>query len=408
MKIYIDESGNSGDLVQRKIDLTFSNQNIFTLSAVKIPEDVYSKIENEFIPELKKKYKIQSGEIKSSNLFDKKPKVILEIVDFIKDNNIDYFIEITDKKYYICNSMVIHQVIPPYFIPREEELDGEWQVLREIYMDILIRNIGEPEYQCFFKACKNINEESLLNSFHTLREFFSAKVEEEKDLYLKGIFQSIVNDIGMSIEDYFDIKEKEGLDNAVRKFIPIPDENKKGQLTYLLPQISSLTNLVARVNYFNGNLEDINFIHDQQVHFDDMLSYNVEKMLDVGETGYKFTNSNFNIEKPVDITFDADSKDNVGIQIADILSGFTMRYMQKRFKNEDMDSIYHEIFENIEYNKNLSTINYMIGISGFVKLNKRYTRSIEISDEAKNMENEYIQYLVFQHMKNEMFNLTYR
>lgn len=407
MKIYIDESGNSGDLVQRKIDLTFSNQNIFTLSAVKIPEDVYSKLEKEFIPELKKKYKIQSGEIKSSNLFDKKPKVILEIVDFIKDNNIDYFIEITDKKYYICNSMVIHQVIPPYFISREE-LNGERKVLREIYMDIFIRNIGESEYQCFFEACQNINEESLLNSFHTLKKFFSEKIKEEKDLYLKIIYQCIVNDIGISIEDYFDIKDKEGLDNAVRKFLPIPDENKKGQLIYLLPQISSLTNLVARVNYFNGNLEDINFIHDQQVHFDNILSYNVEKMLDVGETGYKFTNSNFNIEKPVDITFDADSKDNVGIQIADILSGFTMRYMQKRFKNEDMDSIYHEIFENIEYNKNLSTINYMIGISDFVKLNKRYTRSIEISDEAKNMENEYIQYLVFQHMKNEMFNLTYR
>lgn len=407
MKIYIDESGNSGDLVQRKIDLTFSNQNIFTLSAVKIPEDVYSKLEKEFIPELKKKYKIQSGEIKSSNLFDKKPKVILEIVDFIKDNNIDYFIEITDKKYYICNSMVIYQVIPPYFISREE-LNGERKVLREIYMDIFIRNIGESEYQCFFEACQNINEESLLNSFHTLKKLFSEKIKEEKDLYLKIIYQCIVNDIGISIEDYFDIKDKEGLDNAVRKFLPIPDENKKGQLIYLLPQISSLTNLVARVNYFNGNLEDINFIHDQQVHFDNILSYNVEKMLDVGETGYKFTNSNFNIEKPVDITFDADSKDNVGIQIADILSGFTMRYMQKRFKNEDMDSIYHEIFENIEYNKNLSTINYMIGISGFVKLNKRYTRSIEISDEAKNMENEYIQYLVFQHMKNEMFNLTYR
>ena len=289
-----------------------------------------------------------------------------------------------------------------------EELNGERKVLREIYMDIFIRNIGESEYQCFFEACQNINEESLLNSFHTLKKFFSEKIKEEKDLYLKIIYQCIVNDIGISIEDYFDIKDKEGLDNAVRKFLPIPDENKKGQLIYLLPQISSLTNLVARVNYFNGNLEDINFIHDQQVHFDNILSYNVEKMLDVGETGYKFTNSNFNIEKPVDITFDADSKDNVGIQIADILSGFTMRYMQKRFKNEDMDSIYNEIFENIEYNKNLSTINYMIGISGFVKLNKRYTRSIEISDEAKNMENEYIQYLVFQHMKNEMFNLTYR
>ncbi len=407
MKIYIDESGNSGDLIQRKIDLTFSNQNIFTLSAVKIPEDVYSKMENEFIPELKKKYKIQGSEIKSSDLFDKKPKVILEIVNFIKDNNIDYFIEITDKKYYICNSIVIHQVIPPYFIPREKESGGEYPVLREIYMDTLIRNIGKPEYQCFFNACKNINEESLLNSFNALKEFFSAKIEEEKDLYLKSIYQGIVDNISMSIEDYFDIKEKEGLDNAVRKFIPIPDENKKGQLTYLLPQISSLTNLVARVNYFNGNLEDINFIHDQQVHFDDMLSYNVQKMLDIGETGYKFTNSNFSIEKPVNITFDTDSKNNVGIQIADILSGFTMRYMQKRFKNENMDSIYHEIFENMEYNKNLSTINYMIGISNFVKLNKGYTRSIEISDKAKEMEDEYIGYLVFSILKNEIFNSAY-
>lgn len=97
----------------------------------------------------------------------------------------------------------------------------------------------------------------------------------------------------------------------------------------------------------------------------------------------------------------------MGIQIADILSGFTMRYMQKRFKNEDMDSIYHEIFENIEYNKNLSTINYMIGISGFVKLNKGYTRSIEISDEAKEMEDEYIGYLVFSILKNEIFNSAY-
>lgn len=408
MKIYIDESGNSGDLIQRKIDLTFSNQNIFTLSAVKIPEDVYSKMENEFIPELKKKYKIQGSEIKSSDLFDKKPKVILEIVNFIKDNNIDYFIEITDKKYYICNSIVIHQVIPPYFIPREKESGGEYPVLREIYMDTLIRNIGKPEYQCFFNACKNINEESLLNSFNGLKEFFSLKVKEEKDLYLKNIYQGIVNHVDMSIEDYFDIKEKEGLEYAVRKFIPIPDENKKGKLTYLLPQISSLTNLIARINYFNGGLEDIHFMHDQQVHFDNILSYNVQQMLEIGSTVHKFTNSDFNIKKPVDITFEVDSKNSVGVQIADIISGFTMRYIQKRFKNEDMDSIYHKIFESIEYNKNLSTINYMIGISGFVKLNKGYTRSIEISDEAKNMENEYIQYLVIQYIKNEILNPTYQ
>lgn len=399
MKIYIDESGNSGDLIQRKIDLTFSNQNIFTLSAVKISEDVYSKMEREFIPELKKKYKIQGNEIKSSNLFDKKPKAILEIVNFIKDNNIDYFIELIDKKYYICNSIVMHQVIPIYFIPREEEANGTCQILREICIDILTRNIGELEYQYFFDACKNINEDSLLGSFNGLKKFFLRKADEELDPYLKSIYQSIVQSVDMSIEDYFDIKKEEGLDYAVRKFIPIPDENKKGKLTYLLPQISSLTNLVARVNYFNGNLEDITFIHDQQVHFDDMLSYNVQQMLEVGETEYKFTNSDFNIEKPVDITFDADSTNNVGIQVADILSGFTMRYIQKRLKSEDMDSIYHEIFENIEYNNDYPTINYMIGISGFVKLNKRDTRGIEIGDRAKSMENEYIQYLVFSAYK---------
>lgn len=404
MKIYIDESGNSGDLIQKKIDLTFSNQNIFTLSAVKIPEDVYSKMEKEFIPELKKNHKIQGNEIKSSNLFDNKPKAILDIVNFIKDNKIDYFIELTDKKYYICNSIVIHQVVPMYFIPMGEEANGEWQILREIYMDVLTRNIGELEYQYFFDACKNINEDSLLDSFNSLRKFFLRKADEERELYLKSIYQGIMQSIDMSIEDYFDIKKEKGLDFAVRRFIPIPDENKKGKLTYLLPQISSLTNLVARVNYFNGNLEGITFIHDQQAHFDDMLSYNVQQMLEVGETGHKFTNSDFNIKKPVDITFDADSTNNVGIQVADILSGFTMRYIQKRLKSEDMDSIYHEIFENIEYSNNYPTINYMIGISGFVKLNKGYTRGIKISDRAKSMENEYIQYLVFQHLKNELCN----
>lgn len=64
-KYYLDESGNSGDLISRKGTLNFGNQPIFTLSCVGIED--FNNI-NAFVDHLKVKHGIEDIELKSDEL----------------------------------------------------------------------------------------------------------------------------------------------------------------------------------------------------------------------------------------------------------------------------------------------------------------------------------------------------
>ncbi|WP_315377600.1 DUF3800 domain-containing protein [Kingella denitrificans] len=386
MKIYIDESGNTGDLIQNNHDLTFSNQEIFTLAAVKLPDTEEKELEL-VISYLKQKHKIQASELKTKKLFDNKSKFIHDLIEYISCKNIDYYIEIIDKKYYLCNSIVRHQVFP--LVLGTEKIDID-QIIREIFTDILFNNLTTNIYMAFCASCRNLNKESLILSFNELLALCNNNLNHRSQEYLRDIYLYMKDSIKNTI-DYFINKEKIAGNRVINEFIPIPDKNKKGYLIYLLPQISSLTNIIARVNFTNKSIKNIIFIHDNQVHFDEILINNSNSMINYQSIGFNFTNSEFKIHEKPNMKFNNNSKNSLGIQIADILSGFTMRYINKMLKNEYMEDIYHKIFNLLESEKNYPTINYMISISSFIKLNKKYNRGIEISEEGKSLENWYIQ-----------------
>lgn len=396
MKFYIDESGNTGDLVSKRenFDITFNGQRIFSLAAIGLMDNHLVELEKEILV-FKKKYKIQSLEIKAENIFNKKPKFIQDIVEFLLENKIQYFIELTDKKYFICNSIVFHQVYPPYFVPEHEERKGENQIFREICIDFFMRDLCDEQYLNFFSSCIEADKFSLDKSFDSIRKFSISRIANASDGYIKEVYSSIKENVNCTIEDFNDFIKKVGEEEAVKKFIPIPDETKRGNLVHLLPQIPSLTNIIARINYMKGGISDINFIHDRQTQFDIILNQNVQEMVGFDISEFNFTNADFNVSEKPNITFEIDSKENIGIQIADILAGFTMRYLEKELRNEPLDDIYHEIFKKIEFGKDRhSAINYVIGISNLVKLKKAYSRGIQISDTAQCMEKEYIRYLL--------------
>lgn len=76
MNIFIDESGNTGDLIKENMDLDFAGQKIFVLSAIKPNQNSIPIIEKH-VQELRKKHKIKSDELKSTKLFKNNPKFIL-------------------------------------------------------------------------------------------------------------------------------------------------------------------------------------------------------------------------------------------------------------------------------------------------------------------------------------------
>ena len=55
-KYYLDESGNTGDLISKRFDLNFANQPIFTLTCVKVNN--IDKIKS-LVNELKKNIKFK-------------------------------------------------------------------------------------------------------------------------------------------------------------------------------------------------------------------------------------------------------------------------------------------------------------------------------------------------------------
>lgn len=385
MKIYIDESGNTGDLIRENLDLNFANQNIFTLAAIQIDENLLYKISEKIMPRLRKKYNIQGKELKSSQVFDSNPMLLLDLMNEF-DENINIYIEVVGKKAYICNSIVGCQICPPYYLP-PESLEF-FQTKNNVYSDLLVNNLTKDEYLSFFKVCEDINEKSLFHSFDMLKKFSKARlmIDNHGDIY-KGMLDDIIE----TEDDYgLMLKSSEKKEDAIKRFIPIPDLNKNGKKVNLLPQISCLTNIIARVNYLNNSLDKIQFIHDEQKQFDDILESNIDIMYELNgsEFGLKMKGVNFNLLSKPNITIDTLSHNDIGIQIADILAGFMMRYVKRYLESSKLSPVHDEVF-----NRLMKYTNFVLSISDLKKLGIPYSRSIEASKESIAFENLYYQSL---------------
>jgi hypothetical protein len=340
---FIDESGNSGDLIRRdKVDFSFANQPRFALSCIEISDqDELSKL----VSNLKLKYNVQGDELKAKNIYTSSPEFMLDLFSYISDKRLAFFIELVDKKFFICTTIANHYIIPPYFTGNES--DGHDQILRNIASDYMYNNMPEENYKLFFDACFNQTEESLLTAMSSLKNFF-LEIKNDPDM------QNMHKLVEESIDDYFSIKSlSNNLPDSIKKFIPIPDINNKGYSVWLLPHISSLANIIARVNLFaNGRLDSVDFIHDKQTHFDSMLEL-TKKLLYTREkpkNSPKIITANYQISSEPRLTFN-DSKlspYSLSLQVADILAGFIVRYADDvLFKKKTIDKVYHDAYSTL-------------------------------------------------------------
>lgn len=330
----LDESGNSGDLISRKNGLGFAGQPVFSLAAVDV-----SNIENleERLNILKAKFGVQAAELKSSDIYKKKPKFMLEVFSILVDSKSPFFVEVVDKRFYIATSIANHQIFPPYFTG--DESDGRIQVARIISANAMALEMPDEYFERFFEVCLEPNEKNLLSSMSGVKDFFSGHFECSEN----------VKNIDASIVGYLERKHDSRVE-AILRFIPIPDDGKRGNKILLLPHVTSLTNIIARVNLANqGSIEGVKFFHDKQDYFDDALVKIKELMaiMNPANNSPPTPNSNFHVKTSADLSF-IDSKKTLGVQIADLFAGFFSRYYEDFFKNETkIDVIYHEIYNKI-------------------------------------------------------------
>ncbi len=324
MTYYIDESGNTGDLIISANNKDFSNQEYFSLACIGIEESRINEFEKKII-ELRVKYKIQSEELKSTSIYNKKINFIHEVINYMESINANILIELVDKKYIIALNIVNSLIHPPYFT----EYNAKTQQLIIIIASYLYHNLPISFYIEFSSIARNPSKEGL--------EILFSKLEKCLKELNSDISLSIINHLQESYDDYKIIKEQDKRDKpAYTYFLPLPDKNKRGQLIGMLPHISSFTNIHARLNLVHDNdLSKHKIIHDNQDHFDEIIQHYHKSSIEntVDEAHNINPNSNFNFTEHTELIF-GDSKQSLGIQIADLFAGLSAKIAQSIVSNK--------------------------------------------------------------------------
>lgn len=338
-KFYIDESGNTGDLVVSEKNNNFSNQKYFTLACVSL-QDSHIKYLEEYIEKLKLKYKIQAPELKFSKingLLGKKIDFVYELFKQIHKES-TFIIELVDKKYLICANIVICLVNPPYF-QRDAE---QSEILHKVLCQWVYDNITLEFLIKFTNLARNPSEAGLKELFEELL-ILAKNVSDPLSEY-------IVESVTETIDIFGEFKEDKSLDReAYTYFLPLPDMSKKGQLIGILPYISSFCNIHARINnLFHRNLSEVEFIHDDQSYFDNIVKYYHDNAADntIGES-QKFGYSDFVFTNISSLKFQND-KATIGLQVADVVAGFINKAIPLLLgRKNDLDENEHTIMIRI-------------------------------------------------------------
>lgn len=187
---YIDESGNTGDLIVTEKDDNFSSQEYFTLACVGLNDSSLPDLDI-FIKKLKSKYKIQAPELKFSKMkgvFGKKIGFILELLKYIEESS-NILIEVVDKKYFLSTTIVNCLINPPYSkknidLSTEKQIHlnlSQW-VYEYVTQEFLIK---------FTKISRNPSEEGLKELFDDLLALARETEDPLSDIVRLSIEKSI-------------------------------------------------------------------------------------------------------------------------------------------------------------------------------------------------------------------------
>jgi len=314
---FIDESGNTGDLILGGDTLSYGGQPYFGLGCLGVKD--IKQFETD-IGALKSKHRIQANDLKSTKIYKNKPAFILGLVKLIANQRLPFFIELVEKKFFAATNLVYYLVWPPYFSgPENKKLD----FIRTVFAQILTKEAPNEVFSLYFKACQSQSQDDLLRAFECILDFARSGNTPQHAAMADSILETM---------DDFKIMltQESSEEHAVRRFLPMPDAGKKGKEVWILPNYSSLTNMYARINHaHDGQIKRVKMVHDVQTQFDDILFLAKKTAEDTTPDRAVSPIANYQFLQQAELSI-ARSEDSIGVQAADILTGFIVRYAQDR------------------------------------------------------------------------------
>jgi hypothetical protein len=331
---FIDESGQTGDVARLNTLSDFNDQPIFCLAAVGVANEF--SLEQE-INRLREKHGVRLDELKSSARRER-PEFTYDVVKLICTERYPFFLEIMDKKFFLATHITSCQLLPPI---RGLVADPRTHFFQNLVADYLFERLPNAVFAKFIEACLSPSQETLSTQLSALIDFARADAGA-------GDVAAIVVDLASTALSDYEEARADGHDNAFFDYLPIPDDNKHQKRVWILPNLSAFTNIYARINLKQkGNLANVCLIHDEQLQFDAILEISKQTAETLRERADEmFTpHSDFNFRKPASLSF-ASSTKSIGVQVADILAGFCMRYVRDFFADRaNVNPIDHQTYE---------------------------------------------------------------
>lgn len=348
---YFDESGFTGNF--KILDKKFnSNENeIFILSSIGCNST--SNLKDE-VYKLKKTFRIKSEELKSKQILKRYNRFLPNLLEVISKSDVNVLIEVIDKKYFLCTQLTENLVFSRLtsFISFEVDNLNARKIYASLFYDILPIELLEeysylihnPSYELFDKFIKNLivfldkkHWENMSNSFIT-KDYHS--LYNQHVASLKGL----VEDIYLYYVENFKKSSAESK-KLFEYFLPIGDYSYNNNFYNTYYHLNCFTNIIIR----NENLceeKEIKLIHDNQLESQIILEKNLEWM-----------KKNMALHNNYSLKFE-DSKNDIMIQVTDILSGGLRKSLEKISKNINLE----EEARMLKLINSICEVNYVLPI----------------------------------------------
>ena len=320
--IYVDESGNTGDINENTLfDWHKNEQNFFVLGGfAQLPNQ--NELPKRMTRILRDDNKISAKELKSKNLYPNKNRAVLQALEMLLEEDCPIFIELTDKVYFLCSQ------ITNIIFWTNLYIEDSMQVTEiQDCADYLYNCLPSELVWAFCQLCNDRNGYLFHSFFNELTEFllprnFECFLQLQK---LSALFSS-------------------NWEEMCKRSLPTPDFLPSGKQLNSLPHIPSLFSICTRAAKYaiDSNIPYIECIHDSL----SLPIWNVltDNMSDVGKISpyHNLFKTEWTVMTDWDLSRtvikQANSKETDGIQIADILSGYVFRTW-KNFMGDDATQI---------------------------------------------------------------------
>ena len=332
---FLDESGNSGDLARPGAAMEFGGQQIFTLACIgaRDPEALAGELER-----LRHAHRIQASELKSSALKGK-PALIRDLIAYLVRESLPLFVEVVDKRFMIAANLINTLILPPVGAC---DVTPQAQWFRNVLAEYTHIHAPPAVLATYVAACDNPSAASVRAAFDAVLDWAGASDGSDQ---VGGALAFFARD---SLNDFIEAGPE--TEAAQRRCLPLPDVGTKGQSIWMLPNLTSLTNIHARINHYRKrSLADVTILHDEQAHFDAILADAKALAEGLAAEGQAMPArfADYHFTERAELRF-ACSADTPGIQAADVVAGFLMRHV-KAILHDDRapDDLSKEVFGSL-------------------------------------------------------------